>query len=238
MKRLIAALAVLAFLTVNLGAFEVADHPWTKSVVLIGNVIAGGMGTGFIVTTDGYIVTANHVVDARAVGTVVVFPEPLIYRTARVVYSDPLHDIAVLKAEIANFDIVPLMAGKLAGSRIGDTIYTLGHPMGIGWLLAKGIISAVKYDRDGFAYIFSDVATAPGSSGSPIFNEKGEVIGLVQQGELGLGCIGIAADRLVVLVTAAIQADRDLEQNRYELEKLQERARREWKRIIESIEAR
>jgi hypothetical protein len=144
-----------------------------------------------------------------------------------------LHDIAILKVEIANWEIFPLSVGKLTENQIGDTVWTLGHPMGIGWLLAKGILSGVKYDSDGYAYLFSDVATAPGSSGSPILNIKGQIIGMVQQGMPGIGCIGIAADRFIVMITAAIQADRDLEKTRYELEKLQERARREWRRIIE-----
>jgi S1-C subfamily serine protease len=226
---------LFCLIVTNIAALEVVDHPLTKSIVLIGDIIAGGMGTGFIVTDDGYIVTANHVVDAKSTGTIVVFPDPLMYRTCRVVYSDPLHDIAVLKAEIANFEIVPVKVGKLSDSKIGDEVLVLGHPQGIGWLLARGIISSVKYDRDGFAYIFSDVATAPGSSGSPIFNMNYEVIGIVQEGVTGLGCIGIAAERLVVLVTAAIEADHALMKNRIELEQLQEKARREWKRIIETI---
>ncbi len=237
MKRFLGVLAVLALLigfTVQLSAFDVADHPWTKSIVLIGNLQAPGMGSGFIVTEDGYIVTAAHVVEAA--GSVVVFPSPLLYRTARLVYSDPLHDVALLKVEIANFEITPLPIGKLKESQIGDPIFTLGHPYGIGWLMARGILSGVKYDAGGYAYIFSDVASAPGSSGSPLLNARGQVIGLLQAGYAGVGCIGIGAERLVAVITAVIVADRELESTRYELEKLQERARHEWKRLIESKE--
>lgn len=235
MKRFLIAFLVLAMLAVvNVFAFDVADHPWTKSIVLIGNLQYRGMGTGFIVTEDGYVVTAGHVVES--VGTVVVFPEPLLYRKGRLVYSDPIHDVALIKVEIANFEIVPLPIGKLKDSKIGDPVLVLGHPYGIGWLFARGILSGVKYDSGGYAYLFSDVASAPGSSGSPMLNFRGEVIGLLQAGYEGVGCIGIGADRLVTVLTAVIAADRELEKTRYELDRLQERARREWKRLTEPKE--
>jgi S1-C subfamily serine protease len=210
--------------------FCVPDYPWTKSIVLIGSLGFGGMGTGFIVSESGYIVTANHVIDDF--GMVVVFPDPLLYRTARLIYADEIHDIAVLKVEVGDAKLVPLTVAKLTDSRIGDYIFTLGHPYGIGWLLAMGTLAGVKYDRTGYAYLFCDIASAPGSSGSPIMTEEGKVIGILQEGIPGVGCIGIAADKFELIVRAAIEADLELAKTRRELEKLQDRARREWEKII------
>jgi S1-C subfamily serine protease len=237
-KLLIIALAVLASLTaVNVAALDVADHPWQESIVLIGDVVYGGMGGGFAITSDGYFATAAHVVSADSPGVVVVSARDgkMNYYRARVIYIDELHDVAIVKVDGVKEKFRPLYPASLAEMQIGDTLYNFGHPFGIGWVFSRGIFTAIKYGEDGYAYVMSDVSTAPGCSGSPILNERGEVVAILQQGINGVLCFGVAVDRFVDLAAAAIETDRKLSANRKELEARSDQAEAAWKELIKKI---
>lgn len=137
-----------------------------------------GIGSGFIISEDGYVVTNHHVIN-RADQIVVTLPNGEEYE-AEVQGSDPKTDLALLKLEKAkNLPFVPW--GDDKGSRVGDWVLAIGNPFGLGGSASTGIISALGRDIRSGPYddfIQVDAAINRGNSGGPLFNMKGEVIGI------------------------------------------------------------
>ncbi len=142
---------------------------------------SGGIGAGVIVSDTGAILTAHHVV-AGATALVVVFADGTEAR-ATVEEADPTKDIAVLSTTTKPEVIVPAVLG--GGVRIGDEAYAVGHPLGLVGSLSAGVISGL--DRtiprpDGSqleGLIQFDAAVNPGSSGGPLLDRNGRVVGIV-----------------------------------------------------------
>lgn len=139
-----------------------------------------GLGSGFIMTNDGYVVTNNHVVD-KAEDIEVVLQNGDKYE-ARVVGKDPKTDLAVLKFE-PDQDIQPVKFGDSDSDslRIGDWVIAIGNPFGLGYTVTAGIVSAKGRSLGLGAYddfIQTDASLNPGNSGGPLFNLKGEVVGV------------------------------------------------------------
>ncbi|HVF37680.1 MAG TPA: Do family serine endopeptidase [Sphingomicrobium sp.] len=146
---------------------------------------AGSLGSGFIVSPDGYIVTNNHLIQgANGQGTVdsitVILSDRREY-PARVIGRDSTSDLALLKIEGSNLPYVNW--GDSTRARVGDWIVAIGNPYGFGGTVTAGIISAVHratgitggaYDR----YIQTDAAINMGNSGGPMFDMAGNVIGV------------------------------------------------------------
>jgi len=139
-----------------------------------------GLGSGFIMTEDGYVVTNNHVID-KADDIEVVLQSGDKYE-AKVVGKDPKTDLAVLKFE-PDQEIQPVKFGDSDSEnlRIGDWVIAIGNPFGLGYTVTAGIISAKGrslglgvYDD----FIQTDASLNPGNSGGPLFNLKGEVVGV------------------------------------------------------------
>lgn len=139
-----------------------------------------GLGSGFIMTEDGYVVTNNHVID-KADDIEVVLQNGDKYE-AKVVGKDPKTDLAVLKFE-PDQDIQAVTFGDSDSDslRIGDWVIAIGNPFGLGYTVTAGIVSAKGrslglgvYDD----FIQTDASLNPGNSGGPLFNLKGEVVGV------------------------------------------------------------
>jgi serine protease Do len=143
-----------------------------------------GTGSGFVVSTDGYILTNNHVV-ADADQVIVRLLDRREFK-ATVVGADPNTDVAVLKIEASN--LTPVALGNSETSRIGDWVLAIGNPLGEGltFTVTSGIISAKGRRLDGLQnssynisdFIQTDAAINPGNSGGPLLNVRGEVIGM------------------------------------------------------------
>lgn len=139
-----------------------------------------GLGSGFIMTEDGYVVTNNHVID-KATDIEVVLQNGDKYE-AKVVGKDPKTDLAVLKFE-PNKDIQPVKFGDSDSDslRIGDWVIAIGNPFGLGYTVTAGIVSAKGRSLGLGAYddfIQTDASLNPGNSGGPLFNLNGEVVGV------------------------------------------------------------
>ncbi len=137
-------------------------------------------GTGFIVTTDGYIVTNAHVV-AGATTVKVTMYNGDIY-DAKVIGSEEDYDVAVIKIEAEGLPAVVL--GKSADVNVGDTIMAIGNPLGeLTFSQSVGSVSscdrAINVDGTPFNMIQVDAAINPGNSGGPLMNLYGEVVGIV-----------------------------------------------------------
>ena len=139
-----------------------------------------GQGSGFIVSADGVILTNAHVVrDAQEV--VVKLTDRREFR-AKVLGTDPKTDVAVLKIEAKNLPVVKL--GKIQDLRVGEWVLAIGSPFGFENSVSAGVVSAkgrALPDESFVPFIQTDVAVNPGNSGGPLFNTRGEVIGINSQ---------------------------------------------------------
>ncbi len=177
---------------------EVASNPLAGTP--FGELFGGGdgrpvtregqsLGSGFIISDDGYIVTNNHVISAgggergRRLNAVVTeikvtLPNRQEY-AAKLVGRDPASDLAVLKIEAKGLPFVRF--GDSSKTRVGDWVVAIGNPFGLGGSVTAGIVSALHrniqsgpYDR----YIQSDASINQGNSGGPMFDLNGNVIGI------------------------------------------------------------
>jgi serine protease Do len=145
---------------------------------------AGSLGSGFLISPDGYIVTNNHLIQGlTGTGTVDTVTVTLTDRkeyTARIIGRDETSDLALLKIDGRNLPYVNW--GDSTKARVGDWIIAIGDPYGVGSTVTAGIISALHrgitgsgaYDR----YIQTDAAINMGNSGGPMFDLEGNVIGI------------------------------------------------------------
>ncbi len=160
---------------------------------------AESLGSGFIISPDGYVVTNNHVISAGQRGAVVesitvTLPDRREFK-AKLIGNDAQSDLAVLKIEGQNLPYVKF--GDSAGTRVGDWVVAIGNPFGLGGSVTAGIVSAVHrvtgqggaYDR----FIQTDASINRGNSGGPMFDLNGNVIGINSQilsptgGNVGIG---------------------------------------------------
>ena len=139
-----------------------------------------GQGSGFIVSADGRILTNAHVVDGAQEVTVKLTDKREF--KAKVVGVDRKTDVAVLKIEATNLPTVQF--GNPAEAKVGDWVLAIGSPFGFENSVTAGIVSAkgrTLPDESLVSFIQTDVAVNPGNSGGPLFNLKGEVIGINSQ---------------------------------------------------------
>ncbi len=137
-----------------------------------------GLGSGFIMSKDGYVVTNNHVID-KASDVEIILQNGDKYE-AKIVGKDPKTDLAVLKFE-PDQEIQEVHFGDSDSLRIGDWVIAIGNPFGLGYTVTAGIVSAKGRSLGLGAYddfIQTDASLNPGSSGGPLFNLKGEVVGV------------------------------------------------------------
>jgi len=137
-----------------------------------------GVGSGFIVSADGYIMTNAHVV-AEADEVVVTLTDKREFK-AKVVGSDKRTDVAVVKIEATG--LRPVRIGDVNRLRVGEWVMAIGSPFGLDNTVTAGIVSAKQRDTGDFLpFIQTDVAINPGNSGGPLINLRGEVVGINSQ---------------------------------------------------------
>ena len=151
-----------------------------------------GLGTGFIISRDGYICTSYHVISGA--DRIRIRVKDREY-PAHVVGQDPVTDLALLKVDAAqNFD--PVYFGDSSKVRVGDWAIAIGNPFGYDKTFTVGVVSAVRGNQDkvGNSYIQTDASINQGNSGGPLLNIDGEVVGVNRMiftksggGSLGIG---------------------------------------------------
>lgn len=139
----------------------------------------GGQGSGFIISSDGYILTNNHVVDDADVMTVQLNDGSKYEAT--LVGADPLSDLALIKID-AGKDLPILPLGSSESLEVGEWVIAIGNPFGLSQTVTVGVVSAKGRSQVGLNeyenFIQTDAAINPGNSGGPLLNIKGEVIGI------------------------------------------------------------
>ncbi|UWQ76928.1 MULTISPECIES: Do family serine endopeptidase [unclassified Leisingera] len=143
---------------------------------------SSALGSGFVISEDGYIVTNNHVIEGADEIEIEFFPgdgQPKELLPAKVIGTDPNTDIALLKVQAP----APLKFVKFGDSdtaRVGDWVVAMGNPLGQGFSVSAGIVSARNRELSGSYddYIQTDAAINRGNSGGPLFNMDGDVVGV------------------------------------------------------------
>ncbi len=137
-----------------------------------------GVGSGFILTADGFIMTNAHVVDG-ADEVLVTLTDKREFK-AKIIGADKRSDVAVVKIEATGLPAVKV--GDVSRLRVGEWVMAIGSPFGLENSVTAGIVSAKQRDTGDFLpFIQTDVAINPGNSGGPLINMRGEVVGINSQ---------------------------------------------------------
>jgi S1-C subfamily serine protease len=162
-------------------------------------VSTGGLGSGFLISADGKIVTAAHVVQIADQVQVRFVTGDVV--KARIVASDTNSDVALIKAESVPAGIKPVKLGDSDTAQVGDQVFIIGAPYGIAHTLTAGHVSGRRTPSQLFGgfeqveILQTDAAINQGNSGGPMFNMRGEAIGVVSHifstsgGSMGLGFV-------------------------------------------------
>ena len=137
-----------------------------------------GVGSGFILTQDGFVMTNAHVVDG-ADEVIVTLTDKREFK-ARIVGADKRTDVAVVKIEATGLPAVKI--GDVSRLKVGEWVMAIGSPFGLDNTVTAGIVSAKQRDTGEYLpFIQTDVAINPGNSGGPLINMRGEVVGINSQ---------------------------------------------------------
>jgi len=156
-----------------------------------------GLGSGFIINEDGFLVTNFHVIEGETQISVAVYHqregqlEPRVYKQVRIVAINKFQDMALLKIDdkdAPKFKYVVL--GSADALSVGDGVFAIGSPLGLERTVTQGILSTKTREFEGALYLQTTAQINPGNSGGPLFNMAGEVVGItnmkITSGE-GLG---------------------------------------------------
>ena len=137
-----------------------------------------GVGSGFILTTDGFVMTNAHVVEG-ADEVIVTLPDKREFK-AKIIGADKRTDVAVVKIDATGLPAVKV--GDVNRLKVGEWVMAIGSPFGLENTVTAGIVSAKQRDTgDYLPFIQTDVAINPGNSGGPLINMRGEVVGINSQ---------------------------------------------------------
>lgn len=158
-----------------------------------------GLGSGFIIHPDGYVVTNHHVVAGETELTITRYVraggelERVRHQKIRIVAIDPGVDLALLRIEDTKgaeaFPSVPL--GDSFGLEEGQGVFAIGSPLGLERTVSQGIVSSSNRLVDGHLYIQTTTQINPGNSGGPLFNLRGEVVGVNNMKAMAVGVEGL-----------------------------------------------
>lgn len=156
-----------------------------EGVVLIQT--PGGLGSGFIINNRGWCVTNYHVVEGQTRVAVTIFHrgkngdfERRSIRDVKILALNPHFDLALLEIPAqADLPFQPVFIADDDSHREGDTVFAIGSPLGLERSVSEGIVSTRNRNMDGIVYIQTTAQINPGNSGGPLFNARGEVVGVI-----------------------------------------------------------
>jgi len=145
----------------------------------------GGLGSGFFINEDGYLITNFHVIEGETEISVEVYHqrdgqlERETYKQVKIVAINKFHDLALLQVEdkgVPKFKAVTL--GSADALNVGDGVFAIGSPLGLERTVTQGILSTKTRQLEGELYLQTSAQINPGNSGGPLFNLAGEVVGV------------------------------------------------------------
>ncbi len=174
-------------------------------------------GSGFLIDTEGHVVTNNHVVEGSDQVEVKLGSSDKTY-TAEVVGTDPATDVALLKIDAPANSLHPLALGDSSKAQVGEQVVAIGNPFGLDRTVTSGIVSALQRQiqaPNGFSIshvIQTDAAINPGNSGGPLIDSSGSVIGINSQIQTG-GSSGNVGIGFAVPINTAREVVNQIEQH-------------------------
>ena len=201
-----ASQAVVSINTSKAAERPSADDPWFRFFFGDqGAVPQSGLGSGVIISPDGYILTNNHVVEGATEIDVALYDSRKA--RARVIGTDPETDLAILKINLDRLPVITL--GNSDALRVGDQVLAIGNPFGVGLTVTSGIVSALGRNQLGINtfenFIQTDAAINPGNSGGALVDVNGNLMGINTAiysrsgGSMGIGfAIPVSTAKLVL----------------------------------------
>ncbi len=146
-----------------------------------------GLGSGFIINDKGYCVTNYHVVEAQTRVAVTIFHrsedgdfERRAIRDVKILALNPFFDLALLEIPAQkNLAFQPVFIADDDTHTEGDTVFAIGSPLGLERSVSEGIVGSRNRNMEGIVYIQTTAQINPGNSGGPLFNQKGQVVGVI-----------------------------------------------------------
>ncbi len=158
-----------------------------------------GMGSGFFLNEDGYLITNYHVIEKETKIEVTVFQkakdgfEKKKLKKVKIEAVNPFVDLALLKVEdLGDTEIKYVPLGDIDSIKVGEQVFAIGNPLGLERTVTDGVISTINRAFQGLVYIQTNADINPGNSGGPLFNLAGEVIGVTNMGYIFFGGLGFA----------------------------------------------
>lgn len=170
---------------------ELAEQ-FGEGVVLVQT--PSGLGSGFVINDRGYVVTNYHVVEKETRISVVVFHrtpggefEKRKIEDVKLIALNPFFDLALLQLpEQKDFKFTSVfLAEDSATQKEGDEVFAIGNPLGLERTVSQGIVSTKNRDFEGIVYIQTTTQINPGNSGGPLFDNRGQVVGVTNMGMVG-----------------------------------------------------
>jgi len=158
-----------------------------------------GLGSGFFINNDGYLITNYHVIEKETRIEVTVFVkakdgfEKKKFKKVKIEAINPFVDLALLKVEdLEGLKLTYVSLGDSGKIKVGEEVFAVGNPLGLERTLTNGVISTKNRPFEGLLYIQTNADINPGNSGGPLFNLAGEVVGVTNMGYIFLGGLGFA----------------------------------------------
>jgi serine protease Do len=168
-----------------------------EAVVLVSQPY--GLGSGFFINKQGYLITNYHVIEGETKIKVTVFKkdiggfEKIKFEKVKIVAFNPFLDLALLKVEdIKNHTIKFVPLGDSESLNVGEQVFAVGNPLGLERSVHNGIVSSLNRAFEGLVYIQTNTDINPGNSGGPLLNMNGQVIGVTNMGYIFMGGLGFA----------------------------------------------
>ncbi len=164
-----------------------ASKKYADAVVIVRS--PGGLGSGFFINPEGYLLTNFHVIKGQKDFSITQFQkknkilERKVYSKIKIIAIDSFNDLALLKIDEPLTDkILPVIFKETNTVKSGEKIFVIGNPLGLERTITEGIISQTSRNFGGKIFLQIDAPVNPGNSGGPVFNENGQVIGIVNMG--------------------------------------------------------
>lgn len=158
-----------------------------ESVVVVRS--PGGLGSGFIINKQGYVITNFHVVQGQKHINITRFKKSenelknVVHKNVRIVALAPFQDLAVLQIEEDIGQLArPMVLSPNDDVSVGEKVFVIGNPLGLERTVTEGVISHTGRNFAGKVFLQIDAAINPGNSGGPLFNNRGQVIGVINMG--------------------------------------------------------
>ncbi|MHC4153387.1 MAG: S1C family serine protease [Planctomycetota bacterium] len=170
---------------------------FSEAVVKVSSPV--GMGSGFFINENGYLITNYHVIEKETKIEVTMFQktqdgfERKKFRKVKIEAINPFVDLALLKVEdLDGAKVTFVYLGDIDRITVGENVFAIGNPLGLERTVTDGLISTKNRAFEGLVYIQTNADINPGNSGGPLFNLAGEVVGVTNMGYIFFGGLGFA----------------------------------------------